>query len=500
MIPVLSAAQMREVDACTIQHTPIPSIELMERAATACVAWLDHRYPVASARSFTVVCGPGNNGGDGLAIARLLYQRGHAVRTILCSGGREPSPDAAANLTRLRACAVPVLEVMDGSGLPDFSDGEVVVDALFGTGLDRPLAGPQKQCVVAMNRSRARRISIDMPSGLFAGDNDRNDADAIVQADVVLTFQCPKLALLLPENEHFVGQLEVLDIGLLPACMEAAAPVDHLLELRDVRPFLPVRGRFMHKGRAGHALVLAGGPGRMGAAILAGRAAARSGAGLISLMVPSDLQLVVHQTLPEAMCAGPDAKLDAFSAVGIGPALGVDKESAALLERVLRTARSPLVIDADALTLLARSPALLDIVPSGSILTPHPLELERLVGGCASGFERLAKARALAQERSLIVVLKGAFSAICAPDGSVRFNPTGNPGMAKGGAGDALTGVITALLAQGANPLEAACAGVYAHGLAGDLAAAERGQQGMLVSDLIEQLPMGWQRIGAAGQ
>jgi NAD(P)H-hydrate epimerase len=485
------------VDTHAIQHLPIASIDLMERAAERCVERIAAAHPLTTAPRVCVVCGPGNNGGDGLAVARLLHQRGYSVHAVTVTEGRTLSPDASINMERLQRTAVPILGSLHGSAMVDLSGYEVLVDALFGTGLDRPLVGAYKQWVQAMNRAQATRISIDLPSGLFAEDNEGNDADAIVQADVVLTLQCPKLSLLLPENEAFVGRFEILDIGLSSEEVTAELPGQHLVEDYDARVLLPARGRFMHKGRSGHALLIAGGPGRMGAAILAGRAAARSGVGLLTLLVPVEDRAIVHCALPEAMCVATDADLNGFAAIGIGPGMGVDTGGATRLQHVLVNTRRPMVIDADALTLLGAGSALLKAVPPGSILTPHPVELEWLVGRCATGFERLVKARELARTHAVVVVLKGAFTAICAPDGSVRFNSTGNPGMAKGGSGDALTGVLTGLLAQGCSPLEAAVLGVYAHGLAGDLAAVRLGEQGMLVSDLIEALPLAWSRLSA---
>lgn len=499
MIPVLTAAQMRRADAYTIAHTPIASLDLMERAAEACTQWLDRAYPVALQRPFAVVCGPGNNGGDGLVIARLLHARGHIVRVLLCTGGRALSPDAATNSERLARTAVPVIEVLDEVRPVELLDNELIIDALFGTGLDRPLEGVFHSMVQAMNRSRAVRISIDLPSGLLADGVQVNAPGAIVRADTVLTFQCAKPALLLPENEAFVGGFEVLDIGLLPEGIAAEGATMHLLEARDVRRLLPNPGRFAHKGRNGHALLIAGGPGRAGAAVLAARAAVRSGAGLITVQLPPDLQPVIHAAVPEAMCAtihpADTVGTGRFTAVAIGPGIGVDEHAAQRFEHVLRKAGVPLVIDADALSLLAQEPTRWSLVPAGSVLTPHPGEMDRLVGDCASGYERLQRARELAVQRRVVIVLKGAYTAICAPDGSVVLNTTGNPGMAKGGSGDALTGLLAGLLAQGMDPLSAAMAGVFAHGLAGDLAAAALGQQGMTVSDLIAHLPLAWRRI-----
>lgn len=500
MIPVLNADQVRKADAHTIAHEPIASIDLMERAARRCVDRLHELY-APSGRRYLVLVGCGNNGGDGLAIARLLAEAGASVRVFLCRYRPDLSPDAETNRQRLAKAGVPLVDPAPGS-IPDTPlENEVVIDALLGTGLDRPLDGWLKHIVAEVNRWPNEVIAIDMPSGLFAEDNAGNDPQAIVQADLVLTFEVPKLALLLPENGPYVGSWQLLSIGLDRGFLHGLGSKQLFVEASDAHALMPARARTAHKGTFGHALLVAGSSGKAGAAILAAKACARSGAGLITVCVPSDLQTTIHVSLPEAMTIRDvfDQRTStAYSAIGIGPGMGRGTDETRLLKRLIQEADVPLVLDADALYLLSENRTWLAFLPKRTVLTPHPKEFDRLTGPTATGFERLARARDFAVRFGVVIVLKGAHTAICAPDGTVYFNPTGNVGMAKGGSGDALTGVITGLLAQGLEPVTAAVLGVYAHGLAGDLAAKELGIDGLLPSDLIGHLPLIWSRIRAS--
>ncbi|MBP7513005.1 MAG: NAD(P)H-hydrate dehydratase [Flavobacteriales bacterium] len=503
MIPVLNAERSRQADAHTIAHEPVAAVDLMERAARAATQWLLGRYSARA--SFRVLAGCGNNGGDGLAIARLLADEGASVRVCLFRHRPELAPDARVNLDRLAGTSVEMLDVPVGSIPVPPPEDEVVIDALLGIGSDRPLHGWLKDVVINVNGWVNEVVAIDMPSGLLAEDNAANDPRAIVRADHVLTFQVPKLALLLPENGPFVGEWHCLPIGLDRAFMDGLGTKDLLIEASDAGELMPERPRAGHKGTFGHALLVAGSAGKTGAAVLAARACARSGVGLITVRLPMDLQAVMNVALPEAMTiVDPFEKRSSsdgqarFSAVGIGPGIGTGYESVVMLKRIVQEAPAPLVLDADALNILSENRTWLAFLPKRTILTPHPKEFDRLTERSATGFERLAKARAFAVRFGSVLVLKGANTAICSPDGRVYFNPSGNPGMAKGGSGDALTGIITGLLAQGLEPVSAAVLGVYAHGLAGDLAAGRSGMDGMLPGDLIDDLPLAWKRIRAS--
>lgn len=497
MIPLLSAEQLRQADAHTIAREPISSLDLMERAAERCTV----RLLKLLARDVPVVvmAGMGNNGGDGLAIARIMHGAAQPVQVLVPRYKTQGSPDFEANLQRARDAGVSVVWLEDGSDLTSFMPGTVVVDALFGTGLQRPLAGWIKQLVHSLNARRCNVVSIDLPSGLFADDNTGNDPEAIVRAVRTLTLELPKHALLLAENHRFTGDWEVVDIGLDKAFIASFPSKAAVLEEADAVDRLPGRARVAHKGDHGHAWLLAGGPGKMGAALLAAKACLRSGCGLLTLRIPAGQEAVVHGHIPEAMVSSDPAghlenmpRFGRVDAIGIGPGMGTDEGSGRLLKLLIQEAPAPLVVDADALNLLAANKTWLAFLPPGTILTPHPKELERLAGKAGSDQERLAQAVELARRHQVVVILKGAYTAICTPDGHTFFNTTGNPGMAKGGSGDALTGILTGLRAQGLGALDAAILGVYTHGLAGNIAAAELGMDGMLPGDLIAALPKAW--------
>lgn len=507
MLPLLTADQFRQADAHTIAHAPIASIDLMERAATHCANKLmEHTaYDVPVA----VLAGMGNNGGDGLAMARILRMAGQQeVRVLVPRYKPEGSPDFEVNLRRAQEAGLAVEFLEEGAELPHFAPGTLVIDALFGTGLQRPISGWLKQLVRAVNQRRAKVLAIDLPSGLFADDNTGNDPEAIIQADRTYTLELPKLSLLLPDTGRFAGEWEVVPIGLDRVFIASLKTDAVMLEAADMSALLPARRRFAHKGDFGHAWLLAGGSGKMGAALLAAHACLRSGVGLLTVHVPACQENLVHAALPEAMVS-PDGhgehlstlpKFNKAAAIGMGPGIGTDGDTARLLKLLIQEAPASLVLDADALNLLAENKTWLAFLPAGTILTPHPKEFERLAGKAANDHERLMQAKELARRLRSVVVLKGACTAICSPDGRLFFNSTGNPGMAKGGSGDALTGIITALRAQGLDALSAAVLGVHAHGLAGDLAAQELGMDGMLPSDLIERLPLAWKQLRGVQQ
>ncbi len=499
MLPVLDADQVRTLDRLTMEREPIASIDLMERAAHAFVAALVER--AGSTTEACVLCGPGNNGGDGLAIARILAKRGWNVRVVVPGNAVGSSADNRLNLSRLGSFSVPVL-----ADLPALRAGDLVVDALFGTGLSRPLGEPYRGLVRSLHASRAEVVSVDLPSGAFAGGGPA-DPDAVVRAAATFTFQAPKPFLLLPEHRSHVGDLRILDIGLDPKALAESGAAWSLTEEGDVAALLPERPSAGHKGSFGHALLLVGGRGHLGAACMAVAAATRSGAGLVTACVPRGAAPVLHAQVPEAMVLeGPEA--DALSgpvppgrwtALGMGPGIGQAAGTALILEEVLRGACVPLVLDADALNLLAARPALLALLPPGALLTPHPGEADRLFGAAANTRDRIARSLAFARSHGVVVLLKGAYSAVCLPDGTVRFNATGNAGMAKGGSGDVLTGLLTGLLAQGLSAPEAAVLGAWVHGLAGDIAAAGLGMDGMVAMDLVRCLPKAFQRLRKGG-
>lgn len=503
MLPVLSPQAIREADAWAMAHEPISSIALMERAARACTDRLLERIAegrFGPVRSVHVVAGMGNNGGDGLAMARMLAQTGLMTTVTRVRCRPEPSPDNERNAVLLREAGARSVDARSRDDL-SFADADLIIDALFGTGLNATLTDLAKEAVQLVSGSGRPVVAIDMPSGLFADDNSRNDPEAIVRASLTLTLEVPKLSLFFAENAGYVGDWEVVPIGLDAGFVRGQPTAFHLIEANDAHSSIRSRSRFSHKGTFGHALLAGGSPGKMGAMILAVKAALRSGAGLVTAAVPGWGVAILQASAPEAMCAtGIGVSVlealpmfDGFTAIGIGPGLSTDDQVHGVLEMLLRDARVPLVIDADALNILARHPRLLDTLPQRTVLTPHPKEFERLVGSTySSGHDRLHAARSAAQRWRCHIMLKGAFTAICSPEGQVLFNPTGNPGMAKGGSGDALTGLLTGLLAQGYAPGDACLLGAYLHGFAGDLAAARLTQEGMTALDLVDALPLAW--------
>jgi len=497
---ILNAAQVRELDAYTIEHEPIPSIDLMERAAEAFVQWFTHAFFDLD-RSVFIFCGPGNNGGDGLAIARLLQQRFYDLTVFECRVSDTASEDYQINRERLPAReSVEVQQLTSGDTFPDLPENSIVIDGLFGSGLNRPVEGYWAELLSYLNAQPVLRIAIDIPSGLFA---DRPSAGVTYQAHHTFSFQLPKLSFFFPENDAAVGDWTLGDIGLDTGFIARTESPYFYLDDGYVRQLLRPRRRYDHKGTYGHALLMVGSYGKVGAAILAARACLRSGAGLLTIHAPSCAYAILQQSVPEAMVSvdrhqfylSETPRLDPYQAVGIGPGIDQRQTTAQVMEELLLRRDTPLVIDADGLNLLAQNKGWLDQLPKNSILTPHPKEFERLFGPSANGFEQLALQREEAQRLGIVLLLKGAHTRIALPDGSVYFNATGNPGMATGGTGDVLTGMLTGLLAQGYTPAHAAQLGVYLHGLSGDLAAEATQQEAIIAGDLIEFLGHAYRQL-----
>ncbi|WEK34445.1 MAG: NAD(P)H-hydrate dehydratase [Candidatus Pseudobacter hemicellulosilyticus] len=498
---ILTAEQIRAWDQYTITQEPVASIDLMERAATACVDWLlDNDY---KDHSFQVFCGKGNNGGDGLVIARLLAGTGHAVTVSILEFGHLGTPDFQANLARIHATPhVQVRFISSEETLTPIPDEAIVIDALLGSGLNRPLEGLTAAVVSHINQSGNTVIAIDMPTGLFADSSSKGNT--VVIADHTLAFQCFKPAFLVAENSQWIGELSILDIGLLPDFLLTQPAGYQWIDQPLVQAILQPRNKFAHKGNFGHAALVAGSKGMMGAAVLAARSCLRSGTGKLTCHIPEAGYTILQLAAPEAMCKveGGDhletiGALEAYSAVGIGPGWGQQESHASLLSSILQKVKGPLVIDADGLNTLARNPDLLQQLPPQTILTPHVGELERLFGKCTNDFERIQRTLEQAAAHQVTIILKGAYSLVATPGGLAWFNSTGNPGMATGGTGDVLTGLLTGLLAQGYIPEQAAILAVYLHGLAGDLAAEDLSEQSLLAGDLIDYLPHAFLELAA---
>lgn len=508
MIPILTTAQVREADAWTIAHGKVTSSELMERAARACSNLILERSRglLNADRPVHVLCGMGNNGGDGLAIARHLKEHGAQVVAALVHHRTEASNDNTSNQERFAAIGGTRIDIRSKEDLEQMKARELIIDALVGTGLARPLEGLLADAVQWIDAQQAIVVSIDLPSGLN-GDSLPDPRSPIVHADHTFGFQVPRPVFFHPGSAPFLGDWTVLPIGLDAGHIAEMKVRDHLIEERDLVSLLPMRPRFAHKGTFGHALLVAGGRGRAGAAVLAARACVRSGAGLCTAHVPADALAILQISVPEAMChADPHADhisqpppLEQAQAVGVGPGIGTHDDTARMLKRLIQEIASPLVIDADGLNILSENKTWLGFLPANTVLTPHPKEFDRLAGPSANSMERLQRARDMAVKWRCVIVMKGAFTAVCDPLGNVHFNPTGNPGMAKGGSGDALTGLITGLLAQGVPVVGAALLGTFVHGLAGDHAAAAIGTDGMNTGDLVAHLPAAFRQLRARG-
>ena len=477
---ILNIEQIRQADQYTIQNEPISSVDLMERAASRVTDWLLARIKADS--KVKIFCGMGNNGGDGLVVARLLHDKGFQPVVFMVRYSEKMSHDCEVNYLRSN---VAIHDIRTEADFPEISKGDIIIDAIFGSGLNRPIEGLAAELIRYLNQRPALRIAIDIASGLFA--DSPSPAAAIFQPDYTLTFQQPKLAFLMPENDVFTGRMEVLDIGLHPQFLNEVTTNNFLIDREIISSMLHHRTKFSHKGTYGHALLIAGSEGKTGAAILGAKSCLRTGVGLLSVKLPQSAWTPLQTAVPEAMIHVED-KMDAFNAIGIGPGLGKDEEAQLGLKRLIQDAQVPLVLDADALNILSENKTWLSFLPAKTILTPHPKEFERLFGKTSNSFERLELQREMAMKYGIIIVLKGAYTATAMPNGAIFFNPTGNPGMATAGSGDVLTGMVLSLLAQRYTPEEAAVLGVYLHGLAGDFAAEASSQEAMIASDITENI------------
>lgn len=497
---IFSAAQIKNWDAFTIKNEPISSIDLMERAATACCKWLIGKN--FGVFHFRIFCGKGNNGGDGLAIARMLIEHQCVVTVYILETGNMGTGDFQTNLERLHLVSTDIHFIQTADFFPHLHESDMVIDALFGTGLNKPLEGISKELVKHINQSGCTIVSIDLPSGLFADQpigpcgqdavHQSSKDNAVVKATHTLSFQNYKLAFLLNENEDVCGEVHLLHIGLHPDFEENEEPVYEWIDEAMVKSLYKPRRKFAHKGHYGHAALLCGSKGMMGAAVLSSMACLRSGAGKLTTIIPEYGYDILQTTVPEAMCitAGDDhlasaPGIEKYTAVGIGPGIGRHASHNKLIANLFEKVTSPLVIDADALNVMAENKELLLTIPQLSILTPHPKEFERLFGKTENEFGRLQLAKEKSIEHQIYIVLKGHYSFISTPEGKGYFNSTGNAGMATAGSGDVLTGMITGLLAQGYKPSDSVILGVYLHGLAGDVAAGKFTQEAMIAGDII---------------
>ena len=498
---ILSVPEIKQADAYAIDNESVSSIDLMERAANACFQWIKQRFDRTI--PFKIVCGTGNNGGDGLAIARMLKGSGFHVDVFVIHYSDYQSPDFQINAQRWKEnksnC---IIDISNKKDIPSIEKDCVVIDAIFGTGLSKPADDLVASCIRKINSSNATIVAVDIPSGLFA-DVPVDHKSEIIKANFTLSFQVPKLAFMFSENYPYVGEWIVVNIGLNENFINQLHSNRFILDKQLAKSILKPRQKFAHKGHFGHVFLIAGSYGKIGAAILASKACLRAGAGLLTVHVPGCGCQVLQASVPEAMvqtdadehCFTSAIATDQFQALGIGCGIGTDEKTMEAMKQLLTAISLPVVIDADAINILGINKNLLHLLPVNAIITPHPKEFERITMKAKNDFHRLELQIEFAKKYKVIVVLKGAHTSIACADGTVYFNNTGNPGMAKGGTGDALTGVILALLAQQYTPKEACLLGVYLHGLAGDMAAKKTSMHSMIASDLIESLGQAYNEI-----
>ncbi len=487
---IFSSQQIKEWDQYTIQHEPISSIDLMERASLAFVNWFESQFHNEE-QIIKIFVGSGNNGGDGLAIARLLYRRFYNIEVFLLAA-TSISKDHQINLKKLPQ-EIP-LHIINWGALPSFNDSDIIIDAILGSGLSRSIQGNIQTLIEYLNSQNNIKIAVDIPSGVFAG---KASNDTCLNAHYTFSFETPKMAFFIPENEHKIGQWFFNSIGLHPDFILKNHSNYFYLEKKDIQKLIKKRNTFSHKGNFGHTLLVAGSYGKTGAAILAAKACLKIGAGLLTVHIPKFSLQILQISIPEAMCSidNNEKNISTFpsssnyTTVGVGPGLGMDTKTSDAFFNFLKEYKKPIVVDADGLNILSKNKENISLLPQGSIITPHPKEFERLFGAFSSSWDKIKCAQEQAQKFKIIIVLKGAYTCIALPNGNCFFNSTGNPGMATAGSGDVLTGIISGLLSQGYSPENAAKTGVFIHGLAGDIARQKLGEHSLIASDIIEHLP-----------
>ena len=487
---ILTSEQIRKIDTETIAREGIPSLELMKRAATAFFQFFTQKY-IDRNISVIIFAGVGNNGGDALVVARLLHKAGYPVRAYMVEFSNQYTEDCAHNVRRMKAENISYKKIAGKEDIPDISQFDVVIDGIFGTGLSRDVSGIAADIISKINASGKEVVSIDMPSGLFA---DRKTEFA-VEATETVTFQIPKLALYLPENAAFTGNVQIVPIGLDEKAVAEAETDTYLTEKKDIREMLKPLPQFAHKGTQGHALVIGGSLGKCGSVSLAAKAALKTGCGLVTAYLPQCGVTPLQSNFPEAMALEDKGTEHITSidypvkpdAIGIGMGMGLHEETEQALYSFLRKNKCPLVVDADALNILSRHPEWLTLLPEDTILTPHPKELLRLIGEWRDDYDKIDKTRLFAHKYGVIVIVKGAYSLVI-DQNEMYVNSSGTPALATAGSGDVLTGMITGLLAQGYQPVEAARIGVFLHGTTADITGESIHPRSFVASDIIENI------------
>ncbi|HIP48631.1 MAG TPA: NAD(P)H-hydrate dehydratase [Lutibacter sp.] len=489
---ILNAKQMKLADQATIKNEPITSIDLMERAAFRCVQWIEEQD--IEDKEIHVFCGMGNNGGDGLVIARYLYEDDYMTGTFVVHFSDTMSNDFVTNYQRAEDAGIYAASVHSLDDMPVINKDDIVIDAIFGLGLNKPPKGIAKEVISFINKSGATVYSVDVPSGLYI-DKPIEANQVVVKAAFTLTFQSPKLAFLLPDNEEYVKEFLTIDIGLDEKFLDEISVNYHFTTSKTIESFFKYRTRFSHKGSFGHALIIGGSFGKIGATVLATKAALKIGSGLVTAYIPKCGYTILQTAIPEVMVEVDSAdQLEFFNfkvkptAIGVGVGMGTSDKTAKAFGKFLKENTTPLVIDADALNILSKNKEFLNYLPKDTILTPHPKELERLIGNWKNDYDKLEKIALFSKKYNCIVVLKGANTVVVKKD-QFYFNASGNPALATAGTGDVLTGLITGLLAQSYTPLQASLFGVFIHGRTADFSASLGYMETFTASDIINLLP-----------
>jgi len=496
MLKVLSSKNLKSLDLKTIENQNISSLILMRRACDSFITWFLSQF--SKSNKIQIFCGFGNNGGDALLISNILYDIGYNIKVYFLNHQKKISNNCLIQLNNLND-KIPVQDINENI-ISKIKDSEIIIDGLFGYGLSRKLENPCIGLVKHLNNLKGKKISIDIPSGI---SSDKVIGDVFFKSDYTFTFQTPKLSFFFPEYINLIGKVIIRDIGLDKDILDKLSPLASLIEKNDIRKKMINRSLISHKGTFGHGLIISGSKGKMGACIMSCKASLKSGIGLLSVYVPKVGESIIQTSLPEAMTItdinnnhiSTIPKLEVFNSIGIGPGIGLHKDTEKAIVKLIKNSKIPLVIDADAINIISRNKNILKFLPKNSILTPHPKEFKRLAGTYKDSNQRIKLQKKLSRKFKLNILIKGPFSMMTDIDGNLFINTTGNPGMATGGSGDVLTGIITGLIGRGYNSFNAMIMGVYIHGLSGDISKKNLGEESLIATDLIDNLPKAFKKI-----
>ena len=497
MLKILSGNDIKNLDRYTIEKQNITSLKLMDRAVNVFLNWYTSNY--SSKENINIFCGVGNNGGDGLQAACILKEKGYKVEIYIVGDFKRFTKECLYHLKNAKNKKIKIVSITNESK-SQISKSDIIIDAIIGSGLSRKLNASTSKLVDYINSSNSTIISIDIPTGIPANSYIKSN---FIKANFTLTFQLPKLSFYMPEYSNYIGKIIVLDIGLEKTFIENADGIASFIEERDIKNKMLFRPNNSHKGNFGHGLIIAGSRGKMGACLLALRAALKSGIGLLTCYTTKKGEIIVQTSVPEAMTIVDNEMdaissfppLDSYSVVGIGPGIGTSNITINMLEDFFKNINVPVVIDADAINIIASNKEILNSIPENSVLTPHPKEFKRLVGEYVDSSKRIELQKVLSKKYKVNILVKGAYSTMTNSSGELFINSTGNPGMATGGSGDVLTGIITGLIGRGYSPFDAMIIGVFIHGFSGDISKGELGEESLMASDLIDNLPRSFKKI-----